>query len=384
MEQNTFQVGPIRPPSEANSLLLQVTENCTWNNCKFCTLYKGQQFHTRPVEEIKKDIDVMAKYRDMIMSHFSNGTFDENSLNNEFASLPTYEAKMNYQMVFTWLTQGGKQAIFLQDANTMVLRPDWLVEIVSHIKENFPELERITSYGRADSLSKISSKDMKRIADAGVNRIHSGYESGSDKVLTLINKGVTQEQEIIGGRKVKEAGIELSIYFMPGVGGKELTEENAVETAKVVNEVNPDFVRLRTFVLRTGSPMEELRKSRTYTECTDIEKLIEIRTMLDHIDPSRVNGMIKSDHIINLLAGVEGYMDKDIPGLLKYIDSFLALPKEDQKVYQLARRQGFPMDWKHLDHMRPQDLAQIRKTVKKTKDGAEWEGLLHVYLDRYI
>ncbi len=384
MEQNTFKVGPIRPPSEANSLLLQVTENCTWNKCKFCTLYRGQQFHTRPVAEIKSDIDVMAKYRDMILSHFGGGGYDENSLNKEFASLPTYEAKMCYQMVFTWLTEGGRRAIFLQDANTMVLRPDWLVEIVSHISEKFPELERITSYGRADTLSKISLEDFRRIADAGLNRIHSGYETGSDKVLELINKGSTQEQQILGGRKAKEAGIELSMYFMPGVGGKALTKENAVETAKVINEVNPDFVRLRTFVLRTGSPMDELRRTTDYEECTDMEKLLEIREMLASVDPEKADGKVASDHIINLLADVEGYMDKDVPRILNYIDSFLALPRRNQKMYQLARRRGFPMDWTHMEHMRPNELKDIGKIVDKTPDGPEWEGLLHTYLDRYI
>lgn len=383
-EQNTFQVGPIRPPSEANSLLLQITENCSWNKCKFCMIYKGQQFRTRPVETIKKDIDVMARYRDMISKHMSGTTYDEASLNKEFASLPNYDAKMCYQMVFNWLTQGGSQAIFLQDANTIVLRPEWLVEILEHIMENFPELERVTSYGRADALARISPSDFKKIADAGLNRIHSGYESGSDDVLKLIDKGVTQEQEIIGGRKVKDAGIELSIYFMPGVGGKALTHENASKTAKVINEVNPDFVRLRTFVLRTGSPMDELKRSVQYEECTDMEKLLEIRELLTNIDSTKVDGKIASDHIINLLQDIEGYLDKDTTKLIKYIDSFLALPRRDQKIYQLARRRGFPMDWTHLKHMREGDLQEIKNIVDATADGPKWEQLLHEYLDRYI
>jgi len=336
------------------------------------------------VEDIKNDIDVMAKYRDMILLHFDDNRIDENALNKEFASLPSYEAKMCYQMVFTWMTRGGKQAIFLQDANTMVLRPNWLVEIASHISKNFPELKRITSYGRADSLSKISPEDMKRIADAGLNRIHSGYETGSDTVLKLIEKGVTQEQEIIAGQKVKEAGIELSIYFMPGVGGRALSNENAVETAKVINEVDPDFIRLRTFVLRSSSPMNELLSSGDYEECTDIEKLIEIRELLANIDPARVSGKLTSDHIINLLPGVDGYLDKDIYNMLDHIDSFLALPRREQKIYQLARRRGFPGDRKDLENMRKIDLENIKTKVDSTSDGVEWEFLLHDYLDRYI
>lgn len=384
MSGDTFKVGPIRPPSEANSLLLQVTENCSWNKCKFCMLYKGHAFRTRPVDEIKADIDVMAGYRDMILAHEHNGVLDEEALNRDFHALPSFNAKMNYQMVFTWLTQGGREAIFLQDANTIVLRPEWLVDIVSHIKKNFPELNRITSYGRADALARISLEDMKRIREAGLDRIHSGFESGSDNVLKLIDKGVTQEQEILGGQKVKAAGMELSIYFMPGVGGKEYSQENATETAQVINAIDPDFVRLRTFVLRIGSLMDDLRKEGKYRECTDMEKLLEIRELVANIDAHRVKGRLTSDHIINLLPRVEGRMDRDLPGILEYIDGFLQLPKEEQKIFQLARRMGSSLDYKDITRLRSDKLEELRKTVGSVPDGKKWEELLHTYMDRYI
>ena len=176
------------------------------------------------------------------------------------------------------------------------------------------------------------------LKEAGLDRIHSGYESGSDKVLALIEKGCTQEEQIIGGRKVREAGIELSIYFMPGVGGRELSDDNAIETAKVINAVNPNFVRLRTFVLRTGSLMEEVRDAGGWTEDTDMNKLLEIRKLLAHIDPTKANGRITSDHIINLLQEVNGDMDTDLPWMLEYIDSFLALPKLEQRKYRFLRQ----------------------------------------------
>lgn len=384
MEQGVFQIGPIRPPSEANSLLLRVTENCPWNKCKFCMLYKKNDFHTRSVADVKKDIDVMAEYRDRILAHEHNGEYDMEAIQQEYLSLPSDEAKICYQMVFTWMTEGDKQAIFLQDANTMVLRPDWLIEIVSYVRERLPEIQRITSYGRANTLARISPEDFKNLRAAGLDRIHSGYESGSDQVLTMISKGATQEDEIIGGKKVKEAGIELSIYFMPGVGGKSLSNENAMETAKVINEVNPDFVRLRTFVLRTGSLMEELRDSGMYKEQRDIEKLLEIRKMLAHIDPKKAHGKIASDHIINLLQEVTGYMDQDLPWMLEYIDSFFALPELEQKKYQLARRMGFPLDWKYLYRLQPSDQSRIEEMSKNIVDDKEWEALLHRFTDRYI
>lgn len=384
MEQGVFKIGPIRPPSESNSLLLRVTENCPWNKCKFCMLYKKNDFHTRPVAEVKKDIDYMAEYRDLIMAHEHDGDYNMEAIQREYQSLPSDEAKICYQMVFTWLTEGDKQAIFLQDANTMVLRPDWLIEIVSYVRERLPEIQRVTSYGRANTLARISEEDFKRLRAAGLDRIHSGYESGSDKVLEMIAKGATQEEEIIGGKKVKEAGIELSIYFMPGVGGKALSDENAIETAKVINEVNPDFVRLRTFVLRSGSLMEELRDAGIYQEQRDIDKLLEIRKMLAHMDPNKAHGKITSDHIINLLQEVTGYMDKDLPWMLEYIDSYLALPELQQKKYQLARRMGFPLDWNYLYRMQPTDQTRIEDMAKNIVDEKEWEALLHRFTDRYI
>lgn len=384
MEQHVFQIGPIRPPSEANSLLLRVTENCPWNKCKFCMLYKKNDFHTRPVAEVKKDIDTMADYRDMILAHKDGENWNMPAVQKEYMELPSDEARMCYQMVFTWLTEGDCQAIFLQDANTMVLRTEWLLEIVRYVRERLPEIKRITSYGRANTLAKISAEDYRALRQAGLDRIHSGYESGSDKVLQLICKGTTQEEQIIGGRKVREAGIELSIYFMPGVGGRELSDDNALETAKVINAVDPDFVRLRTFVLRTGSLMEEVRAAGNYTEETDMEKLLEIRKLIAHIDPAKARGRITSDHIINLLQEVSGDMDRDIPWMLSYIDQYLALPELEQKKYQLARRMGFPLDWKQLYRLKESDRAYIEDLAKNTVDEKQWESLLHRYMDRYI
>lgn len=384
MEQNVFKIGPIRPPSEANSLLLRVTENCPWNKCKFCMLYKQDSFHTRSVEDVIADVDVMAYYRDQILEHKVDGEFNMPAVNRDFVALASDDERMCYQMVFTWLTEGDSKAIFLQDANTMVLHVDRLLPIIQHIKEKFPEIERITSYGRADTLAKITAPNYKALYEAGLNRIHSGYESGSNRVLSLIGKGTSQEEQIIGGRKVREAGIELSIYFMPGVGGRELSDENAIETAKVINEVNPDFVRLRTFVLRTGSLMEEVRASGHYTESTDMEKLLEIKKLLEHVDPKKVQGKLTSDHIINLLQEVQGQMDTDIPWMLSYINSYLDLPELERKRYQLARRMGFPLDWKYLYRLNENDTNRINELAKNVFDTKEWEALLHRFTDRYI
>lgn len=382
MSTTTFQIGPIRPPSEANSILLRVTQNCPWNKCKFCQLYKNTDFHTRKVEDIKKEIDLLEKYRDFIISE-KGKIISISKIQKYYDKLETYDEKSCFEMVFRWANEGNREAVFLQDANTLVIKPEFLAEIISYFKERFPEVKRITSYGRASTLAKITKEDFKLLANSGLNRIHSGYESGCENVLTMIGKGGTQEDEILGGRKVKEAGIELSIYFMPGVGGKEYTKENAIETAKVINEVNPDFVRLRTFALHFGSPMEELKETHGYTDLTDMEKLLEIRELLEHIDQSKAKGYIASDHIINLLPSVEGNMCDDLDEIKKYIDGFLQLPEIEQKIYQLARRRGYNIDWTDLNRLNNMQLKELEESVKSVAK-EDWEMYLRQFTARYI
>lgn len=214
-----FRIGPIRPPSEADSLLLQVTSGCTWNKCKFCSLYRGSKFRTYSVESIKADIDTMGKYRDRILNmNFPDGRFNHEAVWEDIKQLP-FEEQNCYYMIYNWLRNGGEN-VFLQDGNTIVLRPERLAEVLRYLRKVFPGIKRITSYGRAESLSRVSIEEFQELRAAGLDRIHSGYETGSDVVLDLINKGTTQEQQIRAGRNIKAAGIELSLYFMPGVGGK--------------------------------------------------------------------------------------------------------------------------------------------------------------------
>lgn len=381
MSLQTFDIGPIRPPSEATSLLLRVTQNCTWNKCRFCTLYKGHKFMTRTNEEIKKDIDAMAFYRDRILSYSKNGIVDYEKASFDYENLETQEEKYCYNMVYTWIVAGKMQSMFLQDANTMVLQSDRLADIISYAKEKIPEIQRITSYGRADSLSRISDASYQLLKNAGLSRIHSGFETGSDKVLKILNKGTTQNQQIESGIKIKEAGIELSMYFMPGAGGINLSRENALETAKVINATNPDFVRLRTFVVKKDSPMYELVVNGEFKECTDIQKLEEIKLLIENIKDC--NGYIASDHIINLLDRVNGHLDKDIPKILNYINEFLSLPRYNQRQYQMARRMGFSGDFKELSKLDLESMNTVNMYCK-TLNEENFEEILIKYLNLYI
>ena len=365
-----FEIGPIRPPSEAESLLLRVTRNCPWNKCKFCTLYKKHKFSARPVEEIKADIDQVALYRSNILEGIPE------SLNE----LPEETAE-RYLYIMRWLSC-GEESVFLQDANTMVLSYNKLLEILIHLREKLPNVKRVTTYGRVDSLAKFTLEQLTELKKAGLDRIHSGYESGSDMVLTLLNKGYTKAQEIEAGQKVKASGIELSVYYMPGSGGAMLSDDNAIETADVINKVNPDFVRIRTFVAQRGTELHDEICSGNMAECTDIGKMLELKKMIEHIDGA--DGHLYSDHIINLFEEVNGNLKNDKAKLLSVFENFLALDSTEQRRYQVARRMGLVRSLSHLARLSPIQRETVDEYLSQLCDEEEFERFLSRLLRRYI
>jgi hypothetical protein len=230
------------------------------------------------------------------------------------------------------------ESIFLQDANSLVIKPQQLIRILEHIRQRFPGVKRITSYARAQTIDRISDADMQSMAQAGLNRIHIGLESGADRVLTMVQKGCDQAQQIRAGHRVKQAGIQLSEYVMPGLGGKELTDEHARETASTLNQINPDFIRLRTLALPKRGDLFERWQNGTFTKMTDGEVVAEIRLFLQELDG--ISSTIKSDHILNLFQEIEGSLPDAKPFMLGVIDTFQALPASEQMLYQLGRRMG--------------------------------------------
>jgi len=350
-----FEIGPIRPPSEAGSLLLRVTRNCSWNKCKFCNIYRGQKFSTRSVEEIKTDIDQVASLRGDILSWMpGNAPHNYSMVEEKLHRLPE-EIAHRYFYVLHWMA-GGEESVFLQDANTMVLAFDKLREILFYLRGKFPQVKRVTSYARVDSLLKFSMEQLTELKKAGLDRIHSGYESGSDRVLTFINKGYTKAHEIEVGQKVKASGIELSIYYMPGVGGKDLSLDNALETADVVNKINPDFVRVRTFIPRLGTELSDDINTGRMKGCTDRENVLELKKMIESIDGA--DGYLYSDHIMNLLEDANGNMKTDKEKMLSVFMDFEKLDTPTQRKYQIARRMGMVRSLSHLDFL---DEAQQEK-----------------------
>ena len=378
----SFRIGPIRPPSEANSLLLQVTRGCTWNRCKFCQLYRHTQFKAYSADSIKADIDNMVILADRVNSHkTADGGWDIDSLNFELGSIQSDEERQSYYMIANWLVNGGKN-VFLQDGNTTVLRGGRLSDVLRYLKGAFPQIERITSYGRAENLSKTTAEEFAELKDAGLDRIHSGFETGSDAVLRLVNKGVTQAQEITAGRNVKAGGIELSIYFMAGVGGHDLTKDNAEGTAYVINEVDPDFVRVRTAEYKPGTEIYDDWKAGLIVPCTDEEKLLEIRRIIELAEG--VSTTIVSDHILNLLQDIEGKMVEDKDRLLAIADEYLNLPKQEKLEYQLARRLGMVMRPSQMQYMGGGNKQHLQLLLREYENERQWEDRINMIIERYI
>ena len=296
-----YEQGVIRPPSEASSLLIRVTRNCPWNQCLYCPAYKGVKFSKRTVEEVKKDIDSMAEE----LGGFS-----------------------------------GVKTAFLQDADSLILPVDDLIAVLGYLHEKFPKIGRITTYARARTLSHKSVDDLRRLKQAGLTRIHTGMESGSERVLQMIKKGMTPEEVVAGGTHVMEAGIELSEYIMPGVAGQTLSEEHAIKTAELLNLIRPHFIRVRTFAMHPQSPMQKMVMEGTFVPLTDDEIIGEIRLLVDHLE--RMHSYFScNDFSLNLLMQVDGFVDEKKESMLKELDAYLALTKRQRQVYTLLHYTGY-------------------------------------------
>ncbi len=298
-----YEQGPIRPPSEAYSLLVRVTRNCPWNKCEFCGVYEGAKFELRSVEEIKEDILMAAAL------HAQRGV--------------------------------AVKTAFLQDANSVIMRTKDLVEVIKFLKETFPGIERVTSYGRSHTLAKRSVEELKELKDAGLSRIHVGLETGYGELLEYVKKGCTPEQHVTAGQRVKEAGITLSEYVMPGLGGKKWWREHATETARVLNRIDPDFIRIRSMSAKPGTPIHDKQERGEWERLNDEEIIREEQLFIQTLEG--INSYFASDHMLNLLMELNGKFPEDKDELLGIIERYLELPQEEKFNFSIGRRLGYYM-----------------------------------------
>jgi histone acetyltransferase (RNA polymerase elongator complex component) len=351
---NGFEQGPIRPPSEANSLLIRVTRNCPWNHCTFCPVYKKRKFSLRPKDHVIEDIEAVHRHVSAIQALADNdGRVLQHDLNDYMGDLSQHDFAP-FQAAIQWYS-AGMRSIFLQDANSLLIKPADLIEILEHLQRRFPDVARVTSYARSHTIARISDDHLTAMRQAGLNRIHIGLESGSDEVLKRVRKGVDKATQVRAGRKVKRAGMELSEYLMPGLGGRELSELHATESADALNQIDPDFIRMRTLALPGRTPLAEEHRQGRFEKCTDVEMAAELRLFIASL--KGVTSWIKSDHILNLFEEIDGRLPDDQPTLLGVLDHFLKMPREDQMRYQVGRRLGI---FRRLEDMQsPRRIARV-------------------------
>lgn len=334
------------------------------------------------MDEIKQDIDsaaeIVTELRGISGSTGPFGRIPQAVLNDVYSS-PSFNNY--YKQIALWLYM-GQGSVFIQDANSLVLPADLLADAILYLRKKIPEVRRITSYARSSTLARKSIQDLIRIRQAGLDRIHIGMESGSDRILECVRKGVTAREHIEAGCKVKEAGMELSEYFMPGLGGRALTRDNAVESAGVLNRINPDFIRLRSLRVPRRAPLFKNRESGEFVQLSDDDTVREIRLFVESLDG--VDSRVVSDHIMNLLEEVTGKLPADKEAMLAVIDRYLALPPEERLLFRLGRRGGGMRSLDELnDPVTRQRLATAMRQLG-AESGGNVEKVLTELGDQYI
>jgi len=276
-EEINMELPPFRPPSEAFSYLIRVVRGCNWNKCVFCSMYKGLCFEQRKKEEILKDID----------------------------QIPIFFPR--------------SKSAFLGDSNPLIHRD--ILEILKYLKSKRPELERITAYARIKTIANTPKEKLKALREAGLTRLHMGLESGDDKILEMVRKGIKAEDAIKAGRKAREY-FEITYYVITGLGGSERSERHAKNTAKVINEAKPTFVRIRNLTI-TNPEMGKLVKPLSAEE-----QLEELKILLSEI---RSETYFTCDHVSNyifangrpIFTGVHGKTPEEKDEMLEMVESTL-------------------------------------------------------------
>ena len=303
LSQYSFEVGPIRPPSEggSHSLLLRATRNCPWSRCKFCygLIYNrecNRLGHARPqILDLDTVRAIAGEIKAVSWKLGYGGVVNADVGTAIIRSDPRLNANHSFIIVFDWLYFGAR-TVFLQDANSLIMPAHQLLEVVRYLRETFPTIERITSYARAKTIAKKPLEELKELSRAGLSRLHVGLETGDDELLRYVDKGVTAAEQIQGGKKAKEAGLELSEYVMPDLGGRARSEQHARNTARILNEIDPDFIRLRPFLPGPGMPLFEDYTQGIFKLSSPHKRLQEVKTLVENL---HMTSRVCFDHFLN-------------------------------------------------------------------------------------
>lgn len=279
-----------RPPSEAHSLLIQATVGCPHNKCTFCSMYKETpRFKVRSTEEIKTDLKMAQEYYGPLV-----------------------------------------QSLFFPDGNSIIIKTEQLIEILTFARQLFPYLERITIYGSARFINKKTDEELLALRQAGLNRVHTGMESGDAEILQKIKKGTTPEEIITAGQKLKRAGLQSSMYYLTGIGGQELTRQHAINSSRVLSAFSPDFIRIRTLRLIRGTPLYEEYQRGEFKPLSPHQALTELRMLISHLNCR--DSQVVSDHMLNYW-NIQGTLPDEKEYMLAEIDKALQMKEQLLRPY---------------------------------------------------
>ena len=329
-----FETGIYRPPSEGGSasLLLRMTRNCPWNHCTFCAMYKSEKFELRNPKDIIQDINVMhdiyLQLKEISLNQGREGMFTNETFSQFLKKEPNLYFHQGISMLLNWLAVGGK-TVFLQDADSLIMKTDHMIQVLQHLKTTFPAIERITSYGRSRTIVRKPVPDLEKIRRAGLDRLHIGLETGDAALLKKIKKGSTPEDHVKGGQKAMNAGFQVSEYWMPGLGGKTLSKDHAKNTALILNQINPHYIRSRPFTPRPGTILYEKASRNELDRLTSKEQLLEIKQTLEALD---VTSKVCFDHAGNYWAAPNGRL------LLSQSYEGYQFPEEKQNLLGLIEK----------------------------------------------
>lgn len=282
MFANIYEGTIYRPPSEAYSLILQATVGCSWNRCTFCIAFKDKEYRIKSLKELIRDVETVYPY---------------------------------YKDV---------SRIFLADGNALAMPTNELVAMLNYLYSKFRNLERITIYGGPLDIKKKSVEELKRLKEAGLSMVYFGLESGSDDVLKSVKKGSNSKTMIETAKKVKDAGLKLSVIFILGLGGTELSEVHAMETARVINAQDPEYAAALTLMVVPGAEIENDVKSGSLTLLNPQQILQELRTIVEGL--KLTNTVFRANHASNY-AEIRGTLPWDKENILAQIDDALKIGK---------------------------------------------------------
>ena len=268
-----------RPPSEAYSLIVQVTYGCSHNRCAFCDMYDDKHFSMRPMAEIREDFEL---------------------------------ARRVYRRV---------ERVFLADGDALMRRTEELVEILGLVYGLFPECQRVTCYASPTSLQVKSEDELRLLRARGLKMVYMGLESGCDAVLTRMQKGHDAAAIVAAGQKARRCGLTLSVTAISGLGSVEMWQQHAADTAKAVSEIKPDYLGLLTLMVEPGTPLESWVKDGSFTLLSPPEVLKETELFLRNVDSEGT--VFRANHASNYLT-LKGILNGDRDALLGQIAAALA------------------------------------------------------------